>query len=200
MASKAVPSLAERMRTRRGSSGQRLGCQAGELDVVRLVGSVRLVVQRERALDGGRRRLRAQETGQVAGADRVEGGARALDQRAAGRFVEPVDRVLLEVDDLRQREGSHVAKPTQRLWVDSSAMQIGKATAPVSHICQAYPDRVEVRGRDLCGDLMGRLSFTEYFYLLLTGEEPTDDQRYFLDLVLVAIAEHGMMPTASPRA
>ena len=74
-------------------------------------------------------------------------------------------------------------------------MQIGKATAPVSHICQAYPDRVEVRGRDLCGDVMGRLSFSEYFYLLLTGDEPTDDQRYFLDLVLVAIAEHGMMPT-----
>ena len=29
-------------------------------------------------------------------------------------------------------------------------MQIGKPGAPVSHICQAYPDRVEVRGRDLC--------------------------------------------------
>ena len=42
---------------------------------------------------------------------------------------------------------------------------------------------------------MGRLSFTEYFHLLLTGREPTDDQRFFLDLVLVAIAEHGMMPT-----
>jgi len=74
-------------------------------------------------------------------------------------------------------------------------MQIGKAGAPVSHICQAYPDRVEVRGRDLCGDLMGRLSFTEYFHLLLTGREPTEDQRYFLDLLLVSIAEHGMMPT-----
>ena len=74
-------------------------------------------------------------------------------------------------------------------------MQIGKAGAPVSHISQAYPDRVEVRGRDLCGDLMGRLSFTEYFHLLLTGREPTDDQRYFLDLLLIAIAEHGMMPT-----
>ena len=74
-------------------------------------------------------------------------------------------------------------------------MQIGKAGAPVSHISQAYPDRVEVRGRDLCGDLMGRLSFTEYFHLLLTGREPTDDQRYFLDVLLVAIAEHGMMPT-----
>jgi citrate synthase len=74
-------------------------------------------------------------------------------------------------------------------------MPIGKRERPVSHISQAYPDRVEVRGRDLSGDLMGRLSFTQYFHLLLTGREPTDDQRFFLDLVLVAIAEHGMMPT-----
>jgi citrate synthase len=42
---------------------------------------------------------------------------------------------------------------------------------------------------------MGRLSFTEYFHLLLTGREPTEEQRFFLDLLLVAIAEHGMMPT-----
>ena len=66
---------------------------------------------------------------------------------------------------------------------------------PVSSISQAYPDRVEVRGRDLCGDLMGRLSFTEYFHLLLTGREPSEDQRFFLDLLLVSIAEHGMMPS-----
>jgi citrate synthase len=66
---------------------------------------------------------------------------------------------------------------------------------PVSHISQAHADRVEVRGRDLTGDLMGRLTFTEYFHLLLTGDEPTEEQRYFLDLLLVAIAEHGMMPT-----
>ena len=64
-----------------------------------------------------------------------------------------------------------------------------------SHISQAYPDRVEVRGRDLAGDLMGRLTFTEHFHLLLTGREPTAEQRFFLDLLLVAIAEHGMMPT-----
>src|SRR5687767_10361785 len=72
---------------------------------------------------------------------------------------------------------------------------IGRSGEPVSHISQAHPDRVEVRGRDLTGDLMGRLTFTEYFHLLLTGEEPTEEQRYFLDLLLVAIAEHGMMPT-----
>src|ERR671923_2277470 len=74
-------------------------------------------------------------------------------------------------------------------------MQIGEAGLPSSEISQAYPDRVEVRGRDLAGELMGSLSFTEYFHLLLCGEEPTDDQRFFLDVLLVSIAEHGMMPT-----
>src|SRR6185436_16006501 len=65
----------------------------------------------------------------------------------------------------------------------------------LTRISNAYPDRVEVRGRDLAGDLMGRVSFTEYFHLLLTGREPTDDQRFFLDVLLVSIAEHGLMPT-----
>jgi citrate synthase len=69
-------------------------------------------------------------------------------------------------------------------------------TEPVTRIARAYPDRIEVRGRDLTGDLMGRLTFTEYLHLLLTGEEPTEEQRFFLDLLLVAIAEHGMMPTS----
>jgi citrate synthase len=66
---------------------------------------------------------------------------------------------------------------------------------PSSSIARAYSDRVEVRGRDLAGDLMGSTTFTAYFHLLLTGSEPTEEQRYFLDLVLVALAEHGMMPT-----
>jgi citrate synthase len=66
---------------------------------------------------------------------------------------------------------------------------------PVTRIAQAYTDRVEVRGRDLAGDLMGSVSFTEYFHLLLTGRDATDDQRFFLDVLLVAIAEHGLMPT-----
>src|SRR3954463_11785110 len=75
-------------------------------------------------------------------------------------------------------------------------MQIGAPTVPVSQIAEAHPDRIEVRGRDLAGDLMGRLTFTEYFHLLVTGREPTAEQRYFLDLLLVAIAEHGLTPTA----
>src|SRR3954469_21947151 len=74
-------------------------------------------------------------------------------------------------------------------------MPIGKQGPAVSRICQAYPDRVEGRGRDLAGDLMGRVTFTEDFHLLLTGREATEEQRFFLDLLLVSVAEHGMMPT-----
>src|SRR5262249_15565361 len=42
---------------------------------------------------------------------------------------------------------------------------------------------------------MGRLTFTEDFHFLLTGREASGDERCFLDLLLVAIAEHGMMPS-----
>jgi len=65
---------------------------------------------------------------------------------------------------------------------------------PVTRIAQAYADRVEVRGHDLT-ELMGTVSFTEYFHVLLTGRKPTEEQRFFLDVLLVAIAEHGMMPS-----
>jgi citrate synthase len=74
-------------------------------------------------------------------------------------------------------------------------MQIGRGGEPVTRLSRASPDRVEVRGRDLAGDLMGRLSFTEYVHLLLTGREPSEDERFFLDLLLVSIAEHGLMPS-----
>ena len=43
--------------------------------------------------------------------------------------------------------------------------------------------------------LFRSLSFTDYFHLLLTGRSATSLQRDFLDLLLIAIAEHGMMPT-----
>ena len=68
-------------------------------------------------------------------------------------------------------------------------------SAAATSLCMATADRVEVRGRDLARDLMGNVTFTDYFYLLVTGSMPTNDQRFFLDVLLVAIAEHGLMPT-----
>jgi citrate synthase len=74
-------------------------------------------------------------------------------------------------------------------------MLIGKAGPATTSISTADAASVTVRGRDLSSDLMGRLSFTEYFHLLATGREPTETQAFFLDLLLVAIAEHGLVPT-----
>ena len=54
-------------------------------------------------------------------------------------------------------------------------MLIGKAGAATTSISTADAGSLTVRGRDLCGDLMGRLSFTEYFHLLVTGREATED-------------------------
>ena len=52
-----------------------------------------------------------------------------------------------------------------------------------------------VRGRDLAGELIGHLSFTEHFWLLVTGTMPSSAQRAVLDSTLVAIAEHGLVPS-----
>jgi citrate synthase len=75
-------------------------------------------------------------------------------------------------------------------------MMIGKAGEAVTSVCTADASSIEVRGRDLCNDLMGRKSFTDFFFLLVTGKDPTEDQRFFLDTLLIAIAEHGLTPTA----
>ena len=75
-------------------------------------------------------------------------------------------------------------------------MLIGKPGAAKTSICTADAASIEVRGKDLCRDLMGRLTFSEFFFLLVTGREPTKKQAFFLDLLLVAIAEHGLTPTA----
>ena len=74
-------------------------------------------------------------------------------------------------------------------------MLIGKRGAASTAIALAEADRVTVRGRDLCDELMGATSFTEYFFLLTTGRAPTPDQLFFLDLALVALAEHGLTPS-----
>ena len=75
-------------------------------------------------------------------------------------------------------------------------MMIGKAGEAVSSICTSDPASIEVHGRDLCNDLMGCKSFTDYFFLLVTGKDPSEEQRFFLDTLLIAIAEHGLTPTA----
>src|SRR5271157_3055680 len=74
-------------------------------------------------------------------------------------------------------------------------MLIGKPGTAKTAIAVASAARVSVRGRDLAGDLMGRMTFTEFFFFAVAGRAPTEAQRFFLDLSLVAIAEHGLTPS-----
>jgi len=74
-------------------------------------------------------------------------------------------------------------------------MKIGKATIPESAICAHDDQTIVVRGADLCHELIGRMPFSDYFWLLVTGERPSAPQSRVLDATLVAIAEHGLVPS-----
>jgi len=74
-------------------------------------------------------------------------------------------------------------------------MRIGKQDQPFSSISTSTAETITVRGKDLCGDLIGQTSFTSYFWFLVTGHMPTPEQHFFADAVLVSIAEHGLVPS-----
>src|SRR5204862_7629429 len=74
-------------------------------------------------------------------------------------------------------------------------MKIGKATVPESAICTYDEETIVVRGADLCADLIGKLGFVDYFHLLVTGRRPDAVASRVLDATLVAIAEHGLVPS-----
>jgi citrate synthase len=74
-------------------------------------------------------------------------------------------------------------------------MKIGKATLPRTAICTSDEHTIVVRGRDLSRELIGKVSFVEHFFLLLTGQLPTAGQASVLNATLVAIAEHGLVPS-----
>jgi citrate synthase len=67
---------------------------------------------------------------------------------------------------------------------------------PVTHLCLTAVDRITVRGHDLVSELMGVRTFTETFWLLLTGTWPSPQQTRLVDAVLLALMEHGLTPQA----
>ncbi|WP_114950931.1 citryl-CoA lyase [Sphingosinicella terrae] len=74
-------------------------------------------------------------------------------------------------------------------------MRIGKQDQRSSAISTATAETITVRGRDLCGEVIGRMDFTRYFWLLVTGQDPDERQVFFANAVLTAIAEHGLVPS-----
>jgi citrate synthase len=78
---------------------------------------------------------------------------------------------------------------------ETSTMKIGSQTHHSSAISASNPQVILVRGKDLCAELIGHVSFTDHIWLLITGELPSAGQCAVLDATLVAIAEHGLVPS-----
>lgn len=74
-------------------------------------------------------------------------------------------------------------------------MRIGKQDRAFTAIATSDAESITVRGRDLCRDLIGKIDFTDYFWLLVTGETPSPVQRAVMNACLAAIAEHGLVPS-----
>jgi citrate synthase len=74
-------------------------------------------------------------------------------------------------------------------------VKIGKATVPRTAISTSDEHTIVVRGRDLSKELIGKVSFVEHFFLLLTGKLPSSGEAAVLNATLVAIADHGLVPS-----
>jgi len=74
-------------------------------------------------------------------------------------------------------------------------MKIGPDGERATAISGSNPQTIVVRGYDLAEELIGRVSFTDHVWLLVAGTLPTPGQRRVLDAALVAIAEHGLVPS-----
>lgn len=67
---------------------------------------------------------------------------------------------------------------------------------PRTHLCRSDLHTIEIRGKDLCRDLIGHMTFTEMILFHLLKTPPTEQQVRIVDAVLVTIMEHGLTPSA----
>lgn len=65
-----------------------------------------------------------------------------------------------------------------------------------TRIAHSTPDDVFIRGKSLCSELIGQLSFTEMICLAILGRLPGANRIAAIDACLVALVEHGMTPSA----
>jgi citrate synthase len=57
-------------------------------------------------------------------------------------------------------------------------------------------DSITLCGYDLCSELIGRVDFGDLAFLLVAGKLPTPSQSKLFNAVLVALADHGLTPSA----
>jgi citrate synthase len=86
-------------------------------------------------------------------------------------------------------------RTTNYFSVYENTVKIGSQSNRSSAISASNPETILVRGHDLVRELVGKVSFTDHVWLLVAGAMPTSAQRRVLDATLVAIAEHGLVPS-----
>jgi citrate synthase len=57
-------------------------------------------------------------------------------------------------------------------------------------------DRIVVRGKDLPGELLGKINLGDMAFLELTGRVPTPQESTVFNAILVTLVEHGITPSA----
>lgn len=65
-----------------------------------------------------------------------------------------------------------------------------------TELCHSTVDTILIRGRNLCTELIGQLSFTQMLFFDILGRLPTQQEILVLDAVFVTLMEHGLAPSA----
>ena len=65
-----------------------------------------------------------------------------------------------------------------------------------SDLAWSTPDRIVVRGKDLPGEILGRLNLGDMAFLELTGRVPEAKESRLFNAMVVTLVEHGMTPSA----
>jgi citrate synthase len=65
-----------------------------------------------------------------------------------------------------------------------------------SELAWSTPDRIVVRGRDLPGEILGKLNLGDMAFLELTGRTPDERESILFNALVVTLVEHGITPSA----
>jgi citrate synthase len=63
-------------------------------------------------------------------------------------------------------------------------------------VATATADTITVRGHDLVGELIGKVDVGALLYLQIVGRLPTSAEAQLINAMIVAVAEHGLTPSA----
>jgi citrate synthase len=72
--------------------------------------------------------------------------------------------------------------------MDKPTTRIGSPTSDTQ--------RFRMRGKDVLNDIIGKKSFSEAFYFIVTGREPSAGQVRIFDACLLILMDHGITPNA----